>query len=302
MVTPLSLVRAEKSVRIALVSMVVTSACTPSFVLADASSVQIPQFCLYQDSAGQYYDAECPADLPAPINPIHPVSPISPIAPAMPPVSEVPTISHGDTYTSVSYVGTDGHRYDMAFQKPPVILASSSDIRNYDLRGHWAELYGYGLIARGVVGNGEYFSPEKRLTRAEFIKIVMNAAQWKPSGEYPSTHFYDVSPNTWYAPYVKQSIIRGLVSSSNSYFRPNDSITRAEVAKMLVTMFNGHPSGSRGDFIDLGSANEFTPYAEMARDMGFFSGEESAYGLKFRPNDSITRGEIAKVVATAFGL
>ncbi len=93
-----------------------------------------------------------------------------------------------------------------------------------------------------------------------------------------------------------------LISNRSTRFRPNDSISRAEAAKIIVRAFGGSPSNRNISFTDVDMYSDLTAYIETAKELGFFSGQVVNGKLKFRPYDSITRAEIAKVIANAFGL
>lgn len=67
----------------------------------------------------------------------------------------------------------------VTFVKPPLTLFTVSAIRATDITESWAKIYIQKLIVRSVVNNSEKFNPDSNLTRAEFLKISMNAAGWK---------------------------------------------------------------------------------------------------------------------------
>ena len=88
---------------------------------------------------------------------------------------------------------------------------------------------------------------------------------------------------------------------SSTRFRPNDPITRAEVSKILTTALDVTVSEPVNmSYVDVSRTMSLAKYVEAATTLGIFSGQMRA-GLRiFRPNDSITRAEIAKVVVNAF--
>lgn len=151
-----------------------------------------------------------------------------------------------------------------------------------------------------MVNNAEKYNPDNNLTRAEFLKIIMNAAGWK-IGTGTTAVFSDVPSDMWYAPYVSLALSKGMISP-NTQFRPNDTISRAEAAKIIVKIFGVKTAPVKGTFADMDVSSDLTQYAEVAKTLGIFSGQIIDGKLNFRPNDSITRAEIAKVIANAFGL
>lgn len=86
-----------------------------------------------------------------------------------------------------------------------------------------------------VVGypNGT-FGPEKPITRAESLKILiaLSKLEIKASGE---SVFHDVKEGQWFEEFVVYAYEYGIVNGKTSTkFGPNDYVTRAEMAKMAV--------------------------------------------------------------------
>lgn len=187
------------------------------------------------------------------------------------------------------------------FSIPPVILKSLTDIQFTDISDNWAKNYIIHLVARGVVDNTENYHPDNNLTRAEFLKITMNAAGWQVPAT-GTTSFEDVPAQMWYTPYVALALSKGIVTGQNVNFRPNDSISRAEAAKIIVGIFGANVGSTTTSFADVDVASDLAKFIETAKTLGFFSGQNIDGKLVFRPNDSITRAEIAKVIVNAFGL
>ena len=84
--------------------------------------------------------------------------------------------------------------------------------------------------------------------------------------------FEDVPFSAWYAPYISLALSRGMITGTNRNFRPNDKISRAEAAKILMTAPGknvNEPTTITFDDLDLTS--NLTKYIEAARSMGIFS-------------------------------
>jgi N-acetylmuramoyl-L-alanine amidase len=80
------------------------------------------------------------------------------------------------------------------------------------------------------------FEPNRSITRAEAMKILMNFR--KATIQYNASYSYgDVKSSDWFASYVSTAKRFGYISATNSSFRPNDSISRAEVSKILNKAF-----------------------------------------------------------------
>jgi len=86
------------------------------------------------------------------------------------------------------------------------------------------------------------FAPGETMNRAEFLQMAMNVYYYLTDTELVATKvttaFKDVSASSWYALVVTEAYEKGFVGGKTSTtFAPGDSITRAEAARILYTMF-----------------------------------------------------------------
>lgn len=113
----------------------------------------------------------------------------------------------------------------------PVALGTAA-ITLKDIGGHWAEANIQKLIAKKAVsGNPDgTFMPDKQITRAEFITMLVKALELK--GTTDKT-FSDLNGH-WAAESVKTAISNGVLSGfEDGTIRPNDLITREQMASMI---------------------------------------------------------------------
>lgn len=189
-----------------------------------------------------------------------------------------------------------------SFHIPAIFINNSSDILFRDITTNWARSYIIRLVTRGIIDNTAFFRPDAGLTRAEFLKIIINTTGWAlpvHSGYLP---FRDVSSSSWYAPYVSLALSGGLIRSATD-FNPNIPITRAEATKIFMKALGVTVSEpSTMTFIDVNKNSDLAKYIEAAKFLNILSGQVRNNRRIFRPNDSITRSEISKVVVNAFGL
>jgi len=100
----------------------------------------------------------------------------------------------------------------------------------------WSWTYIHYLAAQGIVegvGDGA-FAPERAVTRAEFVKMLAGMAGAE-LGEFEGrSDFADVAPDSWYAGSVAWARDTGVTQGvSDTVFRPNDPITREQMAAMI---------------------------------------------------------------------
>jgi hypothetical protein len=112
--------------------------------------------------------------------------------------------------------------------------------------------------------------------------------------------FKDVPQDSWAANYISHLAGEGLVGGyPDGTFRPNNSITRAEFAKIIILGLKESPNPTyKGYFKDVSSSHWAVGYIERAKELGIISGYPDQ---TFRPNNFITRAEIAKMVVVAGG-
>lgn len=88
---------------------------------------------------------------------------------------------------------------------------------------------------------------------------------------------------------VEKSFITGY---NDGTFKPNNTITRAEFAAILVRSGTFDRNSYRGSFSDISQSQWHSVYIQTAYDKGWIQGSEG----KFRPNDRISRAEMAVIM------
>lgn len=120
-----------------------------------------------------------------------------------------------------------------------------------------------------------------------------------PSRVLSDGEYYDVAKNNWAYPAItslsKQGIINGY---AGSLFKPGNTIKRSEVAKMLSETFNLKASKA-APYSDVAKSHWAYGHIAAATEHNFFTGYD---GNKFKPDEPITRAEIAALFARVFEL
>ena len=103
------------------------------------------------------------------------------------------------------------------------------------------------------------FRPDAPITRAEFSAIAL-AFAYDPASA--SCSYTDVSANAWYYTYVAQATTYGWIDGyPDGSFRPNNSITRAEVAVIVNNMLGRSADKS---YIDR-NADELVSFVDLSK-------------------------------------
>lgn len=112
-----------------------------------------------------------------------------------------------------------------------------------------------------------------------------------------ATEFSDM-PNNWSTLALKNAVANGLLNGNNGKIRPDDNLTRAEMATIVNRAFGAKEKALISQYTDV-SENAWY-YDEMAKavQMGTFMGN----GNRLNPDNSITREEVFVVLARAFKL
>ena len=150
-------------------------------------------------------------------------------------------------------------------------------------RDHYAFLVGY---ADGT------FGPERNMTRAEVTTMFARllTEQIEADKTYSST-FNDVAKDCWAANYIGYMQQFGIVTGyEDGSFRPDAPVTRAEFAA-IASRFERLTEGTKS-FSDVPSSHWAAKYINFAATRGWVNGYADG---TFRPNNSITRAEVAAV-------
>ncbi len=189
------------------------------------------------------------------------------------------------------------------------------------------------LACRGIVGGypcggpgepcpGQYYRPNNNVTRGQVSKIVSNAAGYTdtPTGQT----FEDVPPSSTFWLWIERIAGRGIISgylcggagepcvapANRSYFRPNNNVTRGQLAKIDANAagYTATPTGQT--FEDVAPGSTFYLPIERIAGQGIINGYPCGSPGEpcvaptnrpyFRPNNSVTRGQTAKIVANTF--
>ena len=82
------------------------------------------------------------------------------------------------------------------------------------------------------------------VTRAQMAAFLVRAVEGEPPANYCATGspFSDVSPSSFFCKYIKRLFELGITTGySDGTYRPNNTVTRAQMAAFLARAFLGMP-------------------------------------------------------------
>ncbi|MDQ5822762.1 MAG: S-layer homology domain-containing protein [Chloroflexota bacterium] len=187
----------------------------------------------------------------------------------------------------------------------------------------WAYEFIEGLAERGAIsgyGDGS-FRPGNSTTRAQLTKITMLGFGYPLVNDNQET-FADVPAGSPFHAYVETAARRSIIggypcgrpsepcdAQNRPYFRPNNSITRGQITKIVVLSAGWPELTDRPQtFNDVAPGSPFFGFVESAAAHQIIGGYpcgstnepcDSARRPYFRPNDTTTRAQIAKMVYLA---
>lgn len=180
---------------------------------------------------------------------------------------------------------------DDATETPQDEQDPAEEISFTDTEGHWAKANIDLLISKGLLSGypDGSFRPDHSLTRAESIKVI--ATYLGLEGQASS--FTDVPASHWASSYIGAAFQSGLMQGySDGSFRPNDMISRAELAALMTRAFKLEGTGA-ASFKDVSTSAWSYAYIDALAAHEIVTGYADG---TFKPNQAITRAEFATIM------
>ena len=165
--------------------------------------------------------------------------------------------------------------------------------------GHWANPYVTDLACRDVISGyaDGTFRPQNSVTRGQLVKMVAIAEGYTLINPL-TPQFSDVGRDHIFYRYIETAVSRRIVTGySDNTFRPDDPVTRAQIAKIVVRASRWTVLRSAGGSpCDVPRTHWAADYIYTAMQRQVFSGYDNGC---FYPDAFATRGQIAKVLSMA---
>ncbi len=179
-------------------------------------------------------------------------------------------------------------------EEKPVIVFSDLHVT------HWAYESVTALAQLGIInGDDGKFKPDDNVTREEFVKMLVVAAEVENGGE---NTFEDVPDDAWYCGYVTSARNSGIVSGiSETQFGTGMNITRQDIAVMLYNVLKKESVALGTGEAAFSDGNDISDYAKEAVNLlaadGIIKGRDNN---EFKPLEHATRAEAAELIYRLF--
>ncbi|WP_138159934.1 S-layer homology domain-containing protein [Peptoniphilus catoniae] len=135
--------------------------------------------------------------------------------------------------------------------------------------------------------------PEGKITRAEAATIAIRL-KGISANNTTKPDYADLEEGAWYLPYINEALKLNLLEADNNKLRPNDPITRGEMARLLSPI--DKTNTDKADFKDI-VGHKYESQINQAygngRTIGYPDGS-------FKPDNEITRAEAVKMFNSIF--
>ena len=162
--------------------------------------------------------------------------------------------------------------------------------------GHWAAESIQRCVSLGFFQgkSADRFGLGEEMTRSAFAVVLCRFFGWEAPAPESAT-FTDVPLDAWYAGAVEAAYDHGAVTDQREEFRPNDAITREELAVMLVRALGyGTIAGLAQDLtIPFRDVTTNAGYITMAYDLGLMDGTSVK---AFSPQKTAPREQVAVIL------
>ncbi|MFJ7922223.1 S-layer homology domain-containing protein [Lysinibacillus fusiformis] len=181
--------------------------------------------------------------------------------------------------------------------EPEIPVQPIPTITFSDISTHWAkEMIEY-MAPHGII-NGYpdgTFRPDDSIQRQHVAIIFSRAFELVPRRE--AIPFNDVAPSHPYYEEIMKLQQAKIIDGSNGSFHPSESLTRAQMAKIIVLAFGLTPKGT-SHFEDVSTTHWAHDYIATLEDHGVAQGDNGS----FRPNEPVTRAQFVAFLYRALHL
>jgi len=148
------------------------------------------------------------------------------------------------------------------------------------------------IVSGNLVDGNWYFSPERPVTRCEFLKIAYKTLDKKADYENSIGNFSDISSKNWCFVYANMAYDDGVVSGVDGKFFGNNTVSKVEALKIITSLFNIEIGNvTQSVFSDVNTSDWFSSYSHFADKFNIV--DVSSY---FLPHEPLLRKDVLRIV------
>uniref|UniRef100_UPI000367DACF M14 family metallopeptidase n=1 Tax=Halalkalibacterium ligniniphilum TaxID=1134413 RepID=UPI000367DACF len=190
-------------------------------------------------------------------------------------------------HTQHSYRLLANSIYAASIKKPVADVPGFSDVKD----DHWAKASIEALAQRGVI-NGYAdgaFKPNRLLVRGQAAELLANALDLEVPSEVPEAPFPDLTVESYHAPFAAAVKEAGVImGKKDGTFGTGDSLTREQMATILVRAFNLQRTDADVTFTDAASIS-----AIHKENVEILAQHGITTETTFRPKEAVSRAQFA---------
>ncbi|CAK4845527.1 unnamed protein product [Aphanomyces euteiches] len=184
-------------------------------------------------------------------------------------------------------------------------VETSEPVDLSDINGHWAKDAILRLKEKGIVaGDNHLYYPERSLSRAELLTLLDRIYPFESLAEgYQKTVFNDLIEQHWAYATFEKAIAAGYIRGyDDGSIKPDQAVSRGEAAVLIDQFIEKTETTAPVEDAALQMVNPFTdvpadawyaPAIDRLKSLDILKGKTPAL---FKPNDTITRAEIAALL------
>lgn len=158
---------------------------------------------------------------------------------------------------------------------------------------------GISTLSKAGVINGYddgTFKPSQAVTRGQAAKIIVNAFELSASDSGENLNFKDLNKSSeYYEPITKLAALGVVKGYDDNTFRPNETVTRGQMAIMIAGALDLKAKGS-SPFTDVPEGSSFNNAVTALYEAGITKGISAT---EFGVNNKVTRGQLATLIVNA---
>jgi hypothetical protein len=128
--------------------------------------------------------------------------------------------------------------------------------------------------------------------------LPVSAVAAQPEAKTVSASQFSDMPDNWSPAALEHAISNGLLTGASGMILPDDNLTRAQMATIIVRAFGAAVAGDLSGFSDVSASDWYADSLAKAYQMGVIKGSDGM----MNPNDAITREQVFVILARALKL